>query len=99
MVNLAEALASLGRLGVQSVLIEGGSTVFTSFWELGLVNEYYLFYGSFFIGGDLASGVLRGKGIKSLVEAERLKVESVKRLGPDILIHAYKEEPQSCLPV
>lgn len=98
-VNLAEALASLGELGVQSVLVEGGSSVFASFWELGLINEYYLFYGPFFIGGDSAPGVLGGRGLKSLSEAEHLTIESVKKIGPDILVHAYKEEPQNCLPV
>lgn len=98
MIDLSEAMASLGALGVQSVLVEGGSSTFTSFWESGLVNEYYLFFGPFFIGGDLAPGVLR-RGVPSLGEVERLKIESVKKIGPDILIHAYKEEPQSCLPV
>lgn len=98
-VNLADALASLGELGVQSVLVEGGSLVWTSFWELGLVNEYYLFYGPFFIGGDSAQGVLRGRGVQSLAEAEHLTIESVKKIGSDILVHAYKEEPQNCLRV
>jgi riboflavin biosynthesis pyrimidine reductase len=64
-----------------------------------LINEYYLFYGPFFIGGDLAPGVLEGRGLKSLSEAEHLTIESVKKIGPDILVHAYKEEPQNCLPV
>ena len=98
-VNLTEALASLGELGIESVLLEGGSSVFASFWELGLINEYYLFYGPFFIGGDSAPGVLGGRGVKSLAEVEHLKVESVKKIGSDILVHAYKEETQSCLPV
>ena len=97
-VDLPEAMATLGELGVQSVLVEGGSSAFTSFWESGLINEYYLFFGPFFIGGDLAPGVLR-RGVQSLGEVERLKVESVKKIGPDILVHAYKEGPQSCLPV
>lgn len=98
-VNLAEAMAALGKLGVQSVLVEGGSSVFTSFWELGLVNEYYLFYGSFFIGGKASPGVLGGNGLISLTKAEPLLIESVKKIGSDILIHGYKEELQSCLPV
>lgn len=98
-VNLPDALASLGELGIQSILVEGGSSVFTSFCELGLVSEYYLFYGPFFIGGDLSPGILRGKGINTLTEAKHLKVESVKKIGLDILVHAYKEELKSCLPV
>lgn len=98
-INLDEALSTLGELGVQSVLVEGGRSVFTSFWESGLVNEYYLFYAPFFIGGKASPGVLGGDGLDSLAKAERLIVKSVKRIGPDILVHAYKEEPNSCLPV
>lgn len=98
-INLNQALASLGGLGVQSVLVEGGSSVFTSFWEMGLVNEYYLFYGPFFIGGKMSPGVLGGNGVSFLNKAEHLTVKSVKKLGPDLLVHAYKEEPKSCLPV
>ncbi len=96
---LDEALATLGELGVQSVLVEGGSSVFTSFWEMGLVNEYYLFYAPFLIGGKASPGVLGGGGLDSLTKAERLVLKSVKKIGPDILVHAYKEEPKSCLPV
>lgn len=98
-VNLAEAMDVLGKLGIQSVLVEGGSSVFTSFWELGMVNEYYLFYGPFFIGGKASPGVLGGNGLISLTKAEPLLIESVKKIGSDILIHGYKEELQSCLPV
>lgn len=98
-VILNDALATLGRLGIQSVLVEGGSVIFTSFWESGIVNEYYLFYAPFFIGGQAAPGFLGGKGLVSLTEAKRLIVKSVKKVGPDILIHAYKEEPKNCLPV
>ncbi len=89
-VNLADALASLGQIGVQSVLVEGGSSIFTSFWELGLVNEYYLFYGPFFIGGRASPGVLGGNGLISLTKAERLVIESVKKIDSDILVHGYK---------
>lgn len=98
-IDLEAALASLGELGVQSVLVEGGSSVFTSFWEMGLVNEYYLFYAPFFIGGQISPGVLGGSGLSFLNKAEHLKLKSVKKLGPDILVHAYKEEPKTCLPV
>lgn len=98
-IDLDEALIALGRLGVQSLLVEGGRMVFTSFWESGLVNEYYLFFAPFFIGGEASPGVLGGLGLDSLTKAERLAVKSVKRIGPDILVHAYKEEPKSCLPV
>lgn len=89
-IKLDEALLSLGEMGIQSVLVEGGSSIFTSFWEAGLVNEYYLFYAPFFIGGKAAPGVLGGEGHISLAKLERLVVESVKKVGSDVLVHAYK---------
>ncbi len=98
-IMLDEALFTLGQLGIQSVLVEGGSAIFTSFWEAGLVNEYYLFYAPFFIGGKTAPGILGGEGVISLTNLERLEVESVKKIRSDILVHAYKEGPKSCLPV
>lgn len=89
-IEIDNALATLGQLGVQSVLVEGGSAIFTSFWETGLVNEYYLFYAPFFIGGKAAPGVLGGEGVISLTKLERMKVESVKKIGSDFMVHAYK---------
>ncbi|NLY75778.1 MAG: bifunctional diaminohydroxyphosphoribosylaminopyrimidine deaminase/5-amino-6-(5-phosphoribosylamino)uracil reductase RibD [Firmicutes bacterium] len=98
-IDPVKVLETLGRLDIQSVLVEGGRSVFTSFWEAGLINEYYLFYAPFFIGGNEAPGVLAGRGLDSLLDVERLFIKSVKRVGADILVHAYKEEPKDCLQV
>ena len=88
-VNPVEVLGTLGGLGIQSVLVEGGHEVYASFVELGLVHEYYLFYAPFLMGGENSIGVVGGVGITSLEKAPRLKIESIKRYGEDILIHAW----------
>lgn len=98
-VDLKSALKYLGSRCIRSVLIEGGAEVFAGLIQENLVNEFYLFYAPFFIGGDKAKGVIGGLGLKSLGEAHRLSVDSVTRVGEDILIHAFKEEPNYCLPV
>ena len=96
-VNLEEALATLGAFEIQSVLVEGGSEIFAGFSMQNLLNEYYLFYAPFFIGGSQAKGVIAGTGIDTLSAAHRLWVKSTRRVGSDILLHAYKEELQACL--
>lgn len=98
-VNIPEVLDVLGSQGIQSVLVEGGAEVFAGFLKDDFINEFYLMYAPFFIGGTTAKGVIGGSGIQSLPDAPRLTVKSLSRVGEDILVHAYKEEPTTCLPV
>jgi diaminohydroxyphosphoribosylaminopyrimidine deaminase/5-amino-6-(5-phosphoribosylamino)uracil reductase len=98
-VDLSAALESLGGIGVQSVLAEGGSGIYTSLVTAGLVNEYYLFYAPFLVGGVTATGVVGGPGVERLEDAPRLVIDSVKKVGADLLVHAYKEDLETCLPV
>ena len=97
-VNISEVLDGLGSIGIQSVLVEGGAEVFGAFLKQDSVNEFYLMYAPFFIGGAAAKGVIGGPGIDKLQDARRLRVKSLSPIGEDILIHAYKEEPVACLP-
>jgi diaminohydroxyphosphoribosylaminopyrimidine deaminase/5-amino-6-(5-phosphoribosylamino)uracil reductase len=96
---LTDLLATLGELGVQSLLIEGGSGIYSSFVDADLVDEYYLFYAPFFMGGGGALPVIDNAGIDAVSEARRIKIDTVELVGPDVLIHAYKEELTRCLPV
>jgi diaminohydroxyphosphoribosylaminopyrimidine deaminase/5-amino-6-(5-phosphoribosylamino)uracil reductase len=97
-VDLDAALNSLGEYEIQSVLAEGGGALFTSLVEFDLVHEYYLFYAPFFIGGTASKGVVAGYGLADLAAARRLTVDSARKIGADILIHAYKEDAEPCLP-
>lgn len=93
------ALTELGNLGVRSVLVEGGHEIFASFYELNLINEYYLFYASFMIGNDAAVGVLGGRGVTDLSNVQLLTIDRIRRSNGDLLVHAYQRgcEPD-CLP-
>lgn len=94
-----EAIASLGKMGIQSILVEGGREVFASLIEQDLVDEYYLFYGPILLGGDRAMGLLGGAG-QSLSTAPRLHIRSVRRFGDDIMVHALNERSEApCSPV
>lgn len=95
--ELESVLMELGARGVRSVLVEGGSKVFTAFHRCGLVHEYALFYAPIFIGGADSLGVLGGGSVARPMDAPRMTVRSIHRMGPDILIRGYSEGGVACL--
>jgi diaminohydroxyphosphoribosylaminopyrimidine deaminase/5-amino-6-(5-phosphoribosylamino)uracil reductase len=83
---LDEELARLAEEGVQTLLLEGGPTLATSFLGSGLVDKLMLFVAPSVSGGGLhAFGDL-----EQPVQAVRLDAE---RVGPDVLLTAYLREP------
>jgi diaminohydroxyphosphoribosylaminopyrimidine deaminase/5-amino-6-(5-phosphoribosylamino)uracil reductase len=86
----AEVLATLGDMGVQSVLVEGGRGIFTSFIQANLIDEYHLFYGPMLLGGERAVGMMGGTGL-SLDGSPRLGIKSIRRVGGDLWVRALKE--------
>jgi diaminohydroxyphosphoribosylaminopyrimidine deaminase / 5-amino-6-(5-phosphoribosylamino)uracil reductase len=83
---LEEALARLAEEGVQSLLLEGGPTLATSFFRAGLVDKLLLFVAPRLAGdGPRFLGKLEGPTELRSMEAERV--------GADLLITAYVNEP------
>jgi diaminohydroxyphosphoribosylaminopyrimidine deaminase/5-amino-6-(5-phosphoribosylamino)uracil reductase len=81
-----DELARLGGEGVQSLLLEGGPALATSFLEQGLVDKLLLFVAPMIAGeGPFLLGELRGR-----VRLSRLQARPV---GADVLLTAYLHEP------
>jgi diaminohydroxyphosphoribosylaminopyrimidine deaminase / 5-amino-6-(5-phosphoribosylamino)uracil reductase len=83
---LEDELAQLAEEGVQSLLLEGGPTLATSFVAAGLVDKVMLFVaptvsgsGPWFLGG--------------LAGPRELRHQSAERVGDDVLLTAYLREP------
>ncbi len=88
-ISLTTLLQELGRRGIMSVMIEGGSTLNASALEEGVVDKILLFVAPIIIGGREVPGMIGGAGIERLNEAiglERIRVEGI---GNDLLIEAY----------
>jgi diaminohydroxyphosphoribosylaminopyrimidine deaminase / 5-amino-6-(5-phosphoribosylamino)uracil reductase len=83
---LDQELARLGAEGVQSLLLEGGATLATSFLEADLVDKLLLFVAPRLAGeGPIVSGPLARP-----LELGRLTARPV---GDDVLLCAYLHEP------
>jgi len=88
-VELAPLLEELGRRGILSLLVEGGSEVHASFFNEGLVDKVHAFVAPILIGGRGAPGPVGGAGIEGLGQAIALRELQTARLGPDLMISAY----------
>jgi diaminohydroxyphosphoribosylaminopyrimidine deaminase/5-amino-6-(5-phosphoribosylamino)uracil reductase len=88
-VDLLELMQVLGGRNVVSVMVEGGSTLLGSLFDLGLVDKVVAFIGPIVIGGSAAVSPIAGHGAKYLTESLHLGDMQVKRLGKDIMITGY----------
>jgi diaminohydroxyphosphoribosylaminopyrimidine deaminase/5-amino-6-(5-phosphoribosylamino)uracil reductase len=80
----------LGKHGITSVLIEGGSEINASALAAGIVDKVMCFIAPRLIGGQNAPGPIGGVGIRSLSDAANLRRISVTPLPEhDILIEGY----------
>lgn len=87
--NLEEAIRKITeKSNIQSILIEGGSKVFTTFIQSGLVNKLQLFIAPIIIGN---SGIplFSQLPIKKIEEAQKLEKIQIEKVGDDILYTAY----------
>jgi diaminohydroxyphosphoribosylaminopyrimidine deaminase/5-amino-6-(5-phosphoribosylamino)uracil reductase len=86
--NLEEGFRRLGRLGVQSVLLEGGARLQQAAWEAGMIDEVRLFVASEALGPDgVPFANARGLSIPALSDLKTVIV------GSDVLITGYVHRP------
>jgi diaminohydroxyphosphoribosylaminopyrimidine deaminase / 5-amino-6-(5-phosphoribosylamino)uracil reductase len=86
--NLHEALRKIKSLGINSILVEGGSTVHFSFIKSGLFKRLYATVSPIIIGGDLAKSAVGGEGFPTLLESARLDFIKCEKVGPDYILEA-----------
>ena len=81
-------LKRLGKMGLNSVMIEGGAT--TASWALkeGVVDKVMFFYAPKLIGGE-GRGMIGPLGIKKMTQVTKIKDIEIKRLGADFLVSGY----------
>jgi diaminohydroxyphosphoribosylaminopyrimidine deaminase/5-amino-6-(5-phosphoribosylamino)uracil reductase len=88
-VDLDYLMFSLGRMGIDSVMLEGGSSIAFSALMEGIVDKVISFIAPKIIGGASAPSPVGGTGLPAMDEAIAVDNWNYKRLGSDILIEGY----------
>ena len=90
-VDLGGTLDALWRLGMRSILVEGGQAVYTSFVRQGLFDQLTAFIAPTLLGDGVgAIGVL---ALERLADAPRLEQFSVTAVGDQIAVSGYRSLP------
>ncbi len=88
-VNLSYLMNELGKQSIDSILLEGGSTLNFSALKEGVVDKVFSFIAPKLIGGDTSKMPVGGLGFDSLEKAISLNIKNIKRFDQDILVEAY----------
>ncbi|QUH19460.1 bifunctional diaminohydroxyphosphoribosylaminopyrimidine deaminase/5-amino-6-(5-phosphoribosylamino)uracil reductase RibD [Alkaliphilus sp. B6464] len=88
-VDLSYLMRSLGERKIDSVLLEGGSTLNYTALAEGIVDKVISFIGPKIIGGSSSKSPVGGKGIPYMKDAIFLKNIDVFRFKDDVMIEAY----------
>lgn len=80
-------LKELYKIGIGTVLIEGGATVVSSALQAGIIDKFFLFLAPKLLGKGIS--YTDGIHLKDLEHAIRLKEYNLSQIGEDILIEGY----------
>lgn len=94
-IDIRALMQELGDMGIDSVFIEGGSTLNYSALENGIVNKVQVYISPKIFGGTLAKTAVGGSGCEKIEQCIKLKNQRMFSLGEDILIES--EVVNDCL--
>lgn len=89
-IDIQACLAHLGKQGYTSVLVEGGSTIISSFVEALAFDKIVTYIGNLVIGGMNSTSAVGGTGFATLQDAPRLEFASSRILDNNIRIESYR---------
>jgi len=85
-VDLKKLLEKLHGLGVQRLLLEGGSTLNWGMLRRGLVDEVKVAVAPYVLGGADARTLVGGRGFSKISKSISLKLVSFDWVGEDLLL-------------
>ena len=91
--DLDAALSDLHERGIRSLYVEGGPTLASAFIASGLCDQLFIYLSPVLLGGEKLA--VTDLGVTTLRERIDLDIDSVERLGDDILITAHPRPPRN----
>ncbi len=94
-IDLSDLMQKLGALGIDSILLEGGSMLNFSALQSGIVQRVQTYIAPKIFGGKSAKTPIGGEGVLGVREAFKLKTLKTEYIDSDILIES---EVYTCSP-
>jgi diaminohydroxyphosphoribosylaminopyrimidine deaminase/5-amino-6-(5-phosphoribosylamino)uracil reductase len=88
-VDLNYLMRILGEMGIDSILLEGGSTLNYSALEAGVVDKVITFISPKIFGGTSSKTPVGGQGVECVKDSIMLTDTKVTRFNEDIMIEGY----------
>lgn len=85
-IDLPSLMNILGKMNIDSVLIEAGPTLGASAFEEGIIDLYQVYIAPKLIGGKNAATPIGGKGIPRMAKAVRLGTPAVRTFDGDVML-------------
>lgn len=88
--GISEALTALWDSGARDVLVEGGAALAAGFIEADRADAIRAYIAPTLLGSG--RGVLAGAQAETLADAKRFSLDTVSRLGDDVLVQLIRRE-------
>lgn len=88
-VDLSFLMRSVAAMGIDSVMIEGGSTLAFSALKEGIVDKVIGFVAPKILGGASAPAPVGGSGIQGMDKAIHIRDWKIRKIGNDLMIEGY----------
>ncbi len=88
-VDLNHLMKELGKMNIDSVLLEGGGTLNFSALKAGIVDKVVSFIAPKIIGGAESLTPVEGQGVELVGDSYELKNIEIDKIDDDILIQGY----------
>jgi len=84
-VDLGQLFSELYRLGIRTLMVEGGAEILSSVLRSGLFDRFSIYYAPLVVGGATAPPVVSGPETRLPEEAAALELVGLERLGAGYL--------------
>lgn len=88
LIDLQKLMLKLGEMNIDSILLEGGSTLNYSALEGRIVHKVQCYIAPKLFGGDISESPVGGKGFSKISNAVKLKNSTITQIAEDILIES-----------
>jgi diaminohydroxyphosphoribosylaminopyrimidine deaminase/5-amino-6-(5-phosphoribosylamino)uracil reductase len=85
--RIASLLDEMGRRDMTNVLVEGGSQLLGTMFDMRVVDEVHVFIAPKLAGGAAAPGPVGGAGIERMASALKLADITIEELDGDVYVH------------